>query len=286
MADATKPGEAGFRTAGVIGWPVSQSRSPLLHGYWLARHGIAGAYIPLPVPPGRLEAALRGLAALGFAGANVTVPHKEDTARLVDRIDDGARRVGAVNLVVVEADGSLSGRNTDGFGFMANLRAICPNWRAAAGPAVVLGAGGGARSAVASLLDAGVTEVRLLNRGRDRAERIAAEIGGPVTVLDWAARAEALAGAGLLVNTTTLGMVGQPALDIALDELPATAVVYDIVYNPLRPPLLRAAAARGNPVVGGLGMLLHQARPSFAAWFGVMPEITPELRRAVEETIG
>jgi shikimate dehydrogenase len=286
MADAAAMGRTtGFRMAGVIGWPVFQSRSPMLHGYWLRQHGIEGAYVPLPVRPGHMEAALRGLPALGFAGCNVTVPHKAEAAARVDRIDATARRVGAVNLVVVEPDGSLSGRNTDGFGFMANLRDLCPGWHAGAGSAVVLGGGGGARSAVASLLDAGVAEVRLVNRTRAHAEQIAAEIGGNIMALGWDQRSAALAGAGLLVNTTTLGMVGQPPLDIALDDLPVTAVVYDIVYNPLSPPLLQTARARGNPVVDGLGMLLHQARPSFAAWFGVMPDITTELRRAVEATI-
>jgi shikimate dehydrogenase len=275
-----------FRVAGLIGWPVSQSRSPLLHGHWLAEHGIAGAYVPLPVAPGRLGDALRGLAALGFAGANVTVPHKEEAARLVDRLDPVGRRMGAVNLVVVEPDGALWGTNTDGYGFLESLREGHPGWRGDAGPAVVLGAGGAARSIVASLLDEGAPVVRLLNRTRARAELLAGEIGGAVEVIDWERRAEALAGAALLVNTTTQGMTGQPALDIALDALPRSAVVCDIVYNPLVPPLLAAARARGNPVVGGLGMLLHQARPAFAKWFGVMPEVTPALRARIEATIG
>ena len=274
-----------FRVAGLIGWPVSQSRSPLLHGHWLAEHGIAGAYVPMAVAPGRLEAALRGLAALGFAGANVTVPHKEEAARLVDRLDPVARRMGAVNLVVVEADGSLSGFNKDGFGFIESLREGYPGWRGAAGPAVVLGAGGAARSVVVSLLDEGAPVVRLLNRTRGRAEALRDEFGGAIEVLDWADRSAALGGAALLVNTTTQGMVGQPALAISLDALPVSAVVCDIVYNPLVPPLLEAARARGNPVVGGLGMLLHQARPAFAAWFGVMPEVTPALRAKIEATI-
>jgi shikimate dehydrogenase len=284
--DEMAAGQPGFRAAGVIGWPVAHSRSPMLHSYWLRQYGIAGTYLLFPVQPGRMAAALRGLPALGLAGCNVTVPHKAEAAALVDRIDDAARRVGAVNLVVVEADGSLSGSNTDGFGFLANLREACPAWRADAGPAVVLGAGGGARSAVASLLDSGAPEVRQVNRTRARAEQIATEIGGNIVALGWDSCEAALRDAALLVNTTTLGMVGQPALDLALDRLPVAAVVYDIVYNPLWTPLLLAAQARGNAVVGGLGMLLHQARPSFAAWFGVLPDITPELRQAVESTIG
>jgi shikimate dehydrogenase len=274
-----------FRVAGLIGWPVAQSRSPMLHGHWLAEHGIAGAYVPLPVAPGRLADALRGLVALGFAGANVTVPHKEEAVLLVDRVDPVGRRMGAINLIVVEPDGTLSGYNKDGYGFIESLREARPDWRGDAGPAVVLGAGGGARSVVVSLLDEGAPSVRLLNRTRGRAEQLRAEFGGPIEVIDWERRGEALAGAALLVNTTTQGMTGQPALDIALDALPTSALVCDIVYNPLVPPLLAAARARGNPIVGGLGMLLHQARPAFEAWFGVLPEVTPALRAKIEATI-
>jgi shikimate dehydrogenase len=275
-----------FRVAGLIGWPVAQSRSPMLHGHWLAEHGIAGTYVPLPVAPGRLADALRGLVALGFAGANVTVPHKEEAARLVDRVDEVGRRMGAINLIVVEADGSLSGFNRDGYGFVESLREGVPGWRGDAGPAVVLGAGGGARSVVVSLLDEGAPVVRLLNRTRARAEQLKAEFGGAIEVIDWEARDAALAGAALLVNTTTQGMTGQPPLEISLDALPVSAVVCDIVYNPLMPALLVAAKARGNPVVGGLGMLLHQARPAFEKWFGVMPSVTPALRAKIEATIG
>jgi shikimate dehydrogenase len=274
-----------FRTAGLIGWPVAQSRSPMLHGYWLRKYAIQGAYLPLPVAPGRLGVALRGLSALGFAGCNITIPHKQEAVRLVDRVDAVGRRMGAINLVVVEADGSLSGYNKDGYGFIENLRDGDPGWRGDRGPAVVLGAGGGARSVVASLLDEGAPEILLAIRTAARAMAIAAEFGAPVRALDWAERHAALAGAALLVNTTNQGMLGQPPLDLALDALPGTALVCDIVYNPLDTPLLLAARRRGNPVVNGLGMLLHQARPAFEAWFGVAPEITAELRAAVEATI-
>jgi shikimate dehydrogenase len=274
-----------FRAAGVIGWPIAQSRSPILHTWWLKKYGIAGAYVPMAVQPGRLETALRGLSALGFAGCNVTIPHKEETARLVDRTDALAHRVGAVNLVVVQPDGSLSGSNTDGYGFIQSLRHDRPEWRGDAGPAVVLGAGGGARSVVLSLLDEGAPEIRLANRARDRAEHLAAEFGGPVHVLDWSERESALAGAALLVNTTSQGTAGQPALDLRLDDLPRAALVCDLVYNPLESPLLAAARARGNLTENGLTMLLYQARPSFEAWFGVMPDITPAQRAAVEATI-
>lgn len=274
-----------FNPAGLIGFPVAQSRSPMLHAHWLRQHAIPGAYLPMPVKPGTLEDALRGLVALGFAGCNVTVPHKEEAARLVARLDPAAQRMGAINLIVVEPDGSLSGFNKDGYGFIQNLRDGDPNWRAAAGPATVLGGGGGARSVVASLLDEGAPAIRLCNRTSERAERIATEFGGSITVVDWADRAGALEGAALLVNTTTQGMYGQSPLDLDLDALPPTALVCDIIYNPLTTPLLAAAAARGNKIVNGLGMLLHQARPAFQAWWGVLPEITPELRQQIEATI-
>jgi shikimate dehydrogenase len=267
--------------AGVMGWPVAHSRSPLLHGFWLTQHGIKGAYELLPVRPEDLKTALRGLVVQGFAGCNLTVPHKQAALAMVDHVDAMAARIGAVNTVTVRRDGTLEGRNTDAFGFRENLRAAEPAWRASAGPAVVLGAGGAARAVVAALLDEGTPEIRLVNRSRDKAAALAAALGGAITVIDWSRRAAALANAALLVNTTSLGMTGQPPLDLALDALPKTAVVNDIVYAPLETPLLSAARQRGNPVVDGLGMLLHQARPAFAAWFGVTPEVTPALRQAV-----
>ena len=275
-----------FRTAGIIGWPVGHSRSPLLHGHWLGRHGIAGAYVPLAVRPGQVATALRGLAALGLAGCNVTVPHKEAALATVDHPDALARRIGAVNLVVVQPDGSLAGSNTDAYGFMANLAGCCPHWRATVGPAVVLGAGGSARAVVTSLLDAGAPEVRLLNRTRARAEELAGALDARLVVLDWAAAPTALADATLLANTTSLGMQGQPPLDIDLTPLPVQAVVTDLVYVPLETPLLAAARARGNPVADGLGMLLHQAVPSFEAWFGVRPAVTAELHALVAASLG
>lgn len=271
--------------AGVMGWPVEHSRSPALHGFWLKQYGIAGAYVKLPVPPEGLRAALRGLPEKGFAGCNLTLPHKEAALAIIDHVDASARRIGAVNTIVVRADGTLEGRNTDAFGFIENLRAGAPDWRADHGAAVVLGAGGAARAVLAALIDAGVPEIRLLNRHRARAESLAAALGGEIRVLDWEARARALAGAALLVNTTSLGMHGAPPLELALDALDRAAVVNDIVYVPLETPLLAAARRRGNTVVDGLGMLLHQARPAFAAWFGVMPAVTGELRRTIEATL-
>lgn len=274
-----------FKLAGVMGWPVAHSRSPKLHGHWLARHGIAGAYVPLPVAPGRVAEALKGLSALGFAGCNVTIPHKLEVMRLVDRVDPLARRIGAVNTVVVEADGALAGFNTDGYGFIESLREARRDWTPAAGPAVVLGAGGGARAIVATLIAEGAREIRLLNRTAARAEELAEAAGPQVRALPWDKRNEALEGAALLVNTTSQGMIGQPPLEIALGALPKAALVSDIVYNPMVTPLLAAAKARGNTVADGLGMLLHQARPAFRAFYGVMPEVTVELRKDIEATL-
>jgi shikimate dehydrogenase len=266
------------RLAGVIGWPVSHSRSPRLHGYWLNAHGIDGAYLPLPVRPEQAHAAIRGLPALGFAGANVTLPHKEAALAAVDRATPQARRIGAVNTIVVAADGSLDGSNSDAFGFLENLRQSVPGWQPSQGPAVLLGAGGSARAIAAALVDAGVPELRLVNRTIARAEQLAADIGGPIKPCSWAQSATALKDATLLANSTTLGMKGQPPLDIDLGPLPSSAIVCDIVYVPLETPLLSAARARNLKTVDGLGMLLHQARPGFAAWFGVEPRVTPELR--------
>lgn len=267
------------RLAGVMGWPVSHSRSPRLHGFWLATHDIDGAYVPLAVSPDHLAAAVAALPRLGFRGANVTIPHKEAVLALCDRVSEEARRIGAVNTLVIDADGRLEGRNTDGFGFLANLRAALPGWSATAGPAVLLGAGGAARAIAVALLDAGAPEIRLVNRDRLRAERLAADLGDRrLAIADWDTRDAALADAALLVNTTSLGMTGQPPLDLDLAALPPGAAVNDIVYVPLETPLLRAARGRGHATVDGIGMLLHQARPGFDAWFGLLPEVTAELR--------
>ena len=271
------------RLAGVMGWPVEHSRSPRLHNHWLRTYGIDGAYVPLAVPPDRFENALRALPDLGFAGTNVTVPHKEAAFRAVDERDAVSTRIGAVNTIVVQDDGRLVGSNTDAFGFTEGLRARAPGWVPASGPAVVLGAGGASRAILAALQDAGVPEIRLANRTAERARAAAAEFGVPVRAIDWAERSAALADAALLVNTTTLGMTGQAELDIALDDLPADAVVNDIVYVPLETPLLKDAAARGNVVVDGLEMLIQQARPGFASWFGRDPKVTDAVRDFVRE---
>ena len=275
------------RLAGVIGWPIHHSRSPKLHGHWLARYQIDGAFLPLAVKPERLADAVRGLTALGFQGCNVTLPHKQAVIDLLDRLDDTAGRIGAVNTIIVEPDGSLEGRNTDAFGFMENLRAGAPHWQPDR-PALVLGAGGAARAVVVGLLEAGCPDLRLTNRTRDRADAFWADLhavdpdfAAPIRVVDWSDRGAAGTGIGLLVNTTTLGMTGQPALEIDLSALPHDAVVADIVYAPLVTPLLGTAKARGLHTVDGVGMLLHQARPGFRAWFGVDPVVDAPLRAAV-----
>jgi shikimate dehydrogenase len=272
------------RLAGIMGWPVAHSRSPLLHGFWLAQTGVDGAYVPLPVRPDQLEQALRALPVLGFRGCNLTIPHKERALAVVDRVEPLARRIGAANTIVVGDDGSLEARNTDAFGFRENLRDAVPGWNPTAGPAVVLGAGGSARAVVAALSDAGVAAIRLVNRTRSRAETLAAALATPVTAItvhSWEEAAAALDGAGLLVNTTSLGMTGQPPLALDLAMLPVAAAVVDIVYVPLATPLLEAARRRGNRVADGLGMLLHQGRPGFEAWFGQPVEVTAAQRAAV-----
>jgi shikimate dehydrogenase len=270
------------KIAGVIGWPVSHSRSPRLHGYWLERYKIDGAYVPLAIGPAHVAQALRVLALAGFRGVNVTVPHKEAALAAVDVLDADARRIGAVNTVIMAPDGSLTGSNTDGVGFLAHLRASAPAW-SASGPAVVIGAGGAARAVVAALMGAGVPDIRVVNRTRERAEELVRSFDGPARVLPWVARHGALEGAALVVNTTTLGMTGQPALELDLDALLNDACVFDCVYAPLETPLLAAARARGLVAVDGLGMLIHQARPGFEAWFGVAPEVDEGLRRFLAE---
>ena len=268
------------RLAGVFGHPVTHSRSPRLHGFWLQRYGIDGAYIPLGVAPGGFGAAVRALVDLGFRGANVTIPHKLAAFEICDAVAPFARRAGAVNTLIFR-DGRIEGSNTDGFGFLESIREAAPGWRADAGPAVLLGAGGAARAIAAALLDAGVPRVTLVNRTAAKAEALARDLGGPIHVAD----RPPLEDAALLVNTTSLGMQGQPGLEVDLAPLPASAVVADIVYVPLETRLLAAARARGLVAVDGLGMLLHQARPGFEAWFGVAPEVDQALRDVVAADI-
>lgn len=268
------------RLAGVIGWPIAHSRSPRLHGHWLARYGVDGAYVPLAIAPDRLEVAIRGLQAAGFRGVNVTLPHKEAVMALCDTVDPAARRIGAVNMLVFGA-GGIVGSNTDAGGFVRSLEAgIGPLASSLVrGPALILGAGGGARAVAVALGDRGIPVV-VCNRTRARAEALAADLVG-VEVVAWERRDEVVAGASLLVNTTQLGMAGQPGLDVALDAARPGLVVADIVYTPLETPLLLAARARGLRAVSGIGMLLHQAVPGFEAWFGVTPVVDAALQEAV-----
>jgi shikimate dehydrogenase len=273
-----------FVLAGVMGWPVAHTRSPAIHNHWIARHGLKGAYVQLPVHPDRLEAAIRGLPALGFAGCNITVPHKVSAMHFMDELHPVARRVAAINTVVVQPDGRLLGMNNDGAGYIQSLRDADPSWRGDTGPALVLGAGGAARAIVVALLDEGVPELRITNRTMERAQVLAEAFGDRVKVVPWSERNDAMAGVSLLVNTTTLGMHGQPPLDVALDALPLAAMVSDAIYIPMETPLLTQARLRGQRTVNGLGMLINQARPAFASWFGVLPDITPELRTAIQAT--
>lgn len=268
--------------AGVIGWPVAHSLSPTIHRYWLKRYGIEGSYDLIAVPPTDIKSFLGDLRGHGYCGANVTVPYKLDALRAAERVSDTARRIGAVNTLFFEDD-DLVGTNSDAEGFTLNLRATVPDWSAESAPAVVLGAGGAARAVIVALVDAGVGAIRLLNRTLEKAEALRDLSPAIIEPIGWEARADALSGAGLLVNTTPLGMIGQPRLEIDLTCLPREALVYDIVYRPLETELLAAARARGNRVVDGLGMLLFQASPGFHLWFGREPEVTEELRRIVLE---
>jgi shikimate dehydrogenase len=272
----------GAKLAGVTGWPIAHSRSPRLHNYWLQQYGIDGAYVPLAIAPGDFEQAIRALPKLGFAGCNVTMPHKEAALQVVDQVDPAAKRIGAVNTIVVAEDGSLAGSNTDAFGFIQALHDGAPDLDLNTGAAVMLGAGGAAKAIAVSLLDAGVKELIILNRTEARAHELAGSLDDDkITVLNWGQRSSCLGAANFLVNSTTQGMQGQPPLDLDLDDLASGAVVMDAVYTPLLTPLLAGAKARGNHIVDGLGMLLHQARPGFAAWFGHEPVVDRGLREHV-----
>jgi shikimate dehydrogenase len=274
-----------MRKAFVVGHPIRHSRSPLIHGHWLAEHGLPGAYERLDVPPEAFLGFLDGVRAGSHAGGNVTLPHKEAAFRAVDVATERARRLGAVNTLWVE-EGRLHGDITDGEGFCANLdEAVGPGWTREVRTALLLGAGGAARAVAGGLVDRGVARVLVANRTAERAAEVAALAPDRVAALPWADRAAALAGVDLLVNTTSLGLAGQPPLDLPLDALPPIAIVADIVYVPLETPLLAAARARGLRAVDGLGMLLHQAAPGFERWFGVRPRVTPALRRLVEADI-
>jgi shikimate dehydrogenase len=275
-----------MKRACVIGWPVEHSRSPSIHRYWLAQYGIDGAYEKEAVRPVDLAGFLGALEKRGYAGANVTLPHKEAALRLAAVADEAARAIGAANTLWLDQAGRLCAGNTDAYGFITNLEAEAPDWIEGRRPVIVLGAGGAARAILHGLLSEGAASIVLTNRTRGRADALAHAFGPSVTVIDWEDRRRALAGCGLLVNATSLGMTGKEPLDLDLAALPADAVVADIVYSPLQTELLVAARARGNRTVEGLGMLLYQAVPGFERWFGVRPEVTPELRAHVAATLG
>ena len=269
------------KLAGVIGWPIQHSLSPRLHGFWLKEHDIKGHYVPLAVQPQDIELAIIALPKLGFVGANVTVPHKQEVFNLVDEMDISAKKIGAVNTVIVKTNGQLFGTNTDAYGFIENIKTMAGDAFLKHRPALVLGAGGAARGVIYALLDHGLPEIRLINRTFEKAQELEHQFGPKVKAAPWTRSQQAMDGIGLLVNTTSLGMVGKPPLNFELSPLPRDAVVTDIVYNPLMTPLLNQANQLGNITVDGLGMLLHQARPGFKAWFGSEPVVSKKLRNHV-----
>lgn len=267
--------------AAVIGHPIAHSRSPALHGFWLRRYGVRGHYIPMDVAPLDLEATLRFLPKLGFVGANITIPHKEAVLKIADVITDRAALIGAANTLIFRKDGKIHADNTDGVGFIANLRQNAPGWQPTKGPAAVFGAGGAARAVLAALIEVGVPEIRLTNRSRPRAEALRHDFGPKIVVHDWTQAANMLEGAMTVINTTSLGMAGKPEFRVPLDALERGAVVNDLVYNPLKTSFLSAAETRGCTIVDGLGMLLHQAAPGFERWFGPTPTVDEDTRNAV-----
>lgn len=267
--------------AGVIGTPIAHSKSPRLHQHWLRRYGIAGYYIPMDVASDDLEAVLETLPKLGFVGLNVTIPHKERILTLADVVSDRAALIGAANTILFRSDGKVHADNTDGYGFIENLRQGAPDWSPKSGAAAVIGAGGAARAIVTALIDAGAPEIRISNRTKSRAETLRQEFGVKIKVYDWVQAGNMFEGATTVVNTSSLGMQGKPPLRIPLDGIEKTAVVTDLVYAPLETELLAYASSIGCRTVDGLGMLLHQAAPGFERWFGVRPEVDQDLRQAV-----
>ncbi len=275
MSDARIP------LAGVIGSPIAHSRSPQLHNYWLKRYGIKGFYVPMDIAQVNLRMAIEALPLVGFVGANVTIPHKETVLKIADIVTDRAALIGAANTLIFRPDGRIHADNTDGAGFVANLRQNAPLWQPQSGPAAVIGAGGAARAIIAALIEVGAPEIRVANRTKVRAEALRADFGAKVTVIDWVQAGNMMEDCATVVNTSSLGMVGKPEFRVPLDALPSTAVVNDLVYTPLRTHFLDEAQAMGCVTVDGLGMLLHQAAPGFERWFGVRPEVDEETRQFV-----
>jgi shikimate dehydrogenase len=267
--------------SGVIGNPVAHSRSPRLHRHWLARYGIAGDYVPLHVAEDDLTQVIRALPRMGFVGCNITIPHKQAVMTIADTISDRATVIGAANTLIFRDDGRIYADNTDGYGFLANLRQHAPHWNPAAGPAAVLGAGGAARAVIAALIESGVPEILLSNRTRSRADALRHDFGSRITVVEWVKAGNMIEEAATVVNTTALGMTGAPELRVPLDGLHPGQLVTDLVYAPLKTHLLQQAEQAGATVVDGLGMLLHQAVPGFERWFGHRPDVDDALRAAV-----
>lgn len=267
--------------AGVIGHPISHSLSPKLHGHWLKQYGLPGQYDAIDVNDDALEGTLRSLPDQGFVGINVTLPHKVAVLKYADQITDRATLIGAANTLTFKEDGRILADNTDGYGFIANLRQGAPEWNPKAGPAAIFGAGGAARAIIVALADAGVSDIILSNRTRPKAEALKAEFGTRIQVVDWVQAGSMLEDATTVINTTSLGMKGAQPFRVSLDALRPDAVVTDIVYNPLRTDFLETAAAAGCVTVDGLGMLLHQGVPGFERWFGQRPEVDEKTRRAV-----
>jgi len=267
--------------AAVLGYPIAQSRSPRLHRHWLQTLGMPGDYVALQVTEADLPQVLRTMPRMGFVGCNLTMPHKVAVMRIADRISDRATLIGAANTIIFRPDGSIHADNTDGYGFLANLRQNAPAWQPAAGPAAILGAGGAARAVIAALLDAGTTDIWLANRTRPRAEALRAAFGSRILVVDWVQAGNMIEEAATIINTTALGMTGAPELRVPLDGLHPGQTVADLVYTPLQTRLLTVAAQAGCTVVDGLGMLLHQGVPAFERFFGVRPQVTAETRAAV-----
>ena len=271
----------GITKAGVIGWPVDHSLSPRLFSYWLKKYKVDGLYKAYAVNKTAVSKFLNSMHEKGLTGLNVTVPYKQTVMGHVDLLSDRARKIGAVNTITLEKNGLLYGDNTDGFGFIENLKQNYKGLNAFTGACIVIGAGGAARAIVTALIGVGAKKIYVINRTRSSGEKLAEDIGGPINILDWSQRHESLAEATFVVNATTLGMKGKPPLELTLDELPKKALVNDIVYSPLHTKLLINSRARGNPTVDGIGMLLHQARPGFASWFGANPTVTEALRNHV-----
>lgn len=266
--------------AGVIGSPIAHSKSPQLHMHWLKVHGIQGYYIPMDVSTEDLAEVLRTLPRMGFVGVNITVPHKEKVLEIADLVTDRATLIGAANTLIFRKDGKIHADNTDGYGFIQNLKQSAPNWNPKAGPAAILGAGGAARAVITALLDAGVPEIMISNRTRVRAEALKSEFGKRLVVIDWVQAGNMMEDAAMVVNTTSLGMLGKPPLRVPLDGLRKGTLVTDLVYAPLKTKFLAEAEDMGCVTVDGLGMLLHQAVPAFERWFGVRSEVDSATRAA------